>query len=256
MLECHIDDGRLWSRHAPRRIVGCTAFILHSDERRFCERRWRQELLRHELPELRLDEWSELVKRRHWDAGARARVLADFAQVAEGHSVVGLYAAMDTSVWKSMDQRRRRLFRSPEAFCFLRVLRLVADRLEAACETIPVQLVMPARTEHLVAGAEALSFAFSMDSRASDLLGDVRFCDPRRCTYLQPLEMMLGRLQWQLAERSGDAGRRPVWSKALSAAASGAEMIGEYWDDAHCERYLASVDWDVPDQRTKRRRRT
>ena len=254
MLECYVDDGRHWPRDSQRRIVGCTAFVLDADERRFCERRWRQKLFRHELPNLQVDQWAELVKARRWDLAERSRVLADFEQVVTDHRFVGFYAAMDVSVWMGLDQKRRRVFKSPEIFCFLRVLRLVVDRLEAVSETTPVQLVLAPGADRIVTSAEAIAFTYVMDSRSADRLGDVRFCDPRRSSYFQAVSLMSGRLRAQLGARREGAGRQAAWLKALSATSASVETIGEYWDEAHCERYLASVDWDVPHQRGIRHR--
>ena len=256
VLECYVDVGRHWPRGLQRRVVGCSALILDASERRSCERKWSQQLLRHELPALSLDSWPELVKGRRWDMDQRGQVLSDFAKIVEQHSVVGFYAAMETSVWRGLDQRKRRVFRSAEAFCFLRLLRLIVDRLEATSQTAPVQLVLATGAEGLVAGADLLAMAYGMDSRASDRLGDVRFCDPRKSTFSQIVELMTGRLRSELSERSGAAAREPGWLKSVGDIGAGAGMIGEFWDAAHCARYLASVDWDVPDQRSGGRRRS
>lgn len=256
MLECYFDDDRHWPRVPDRRVVGCTAFVLPVEERMFCERRWRQQLLSHALPAFELEHWSELIKVRRWEMPQRSRILGDFLQVVQDHSVVTIYAVMDTLVWRSLDQRQRRVFKSAEAFCFLRVLRLLVDRLEAASETGPLQLLLAACEDSLVAGAEALAFGYAMDTRASARLMDVRFCDPRHCTYLQAVDFMSRRLRGQLAERRADAGGKPAWLKMLGPVNVTDETIGEYWDQEHCERYIASVDWDVPDQRRIGRRRS
>ena len=76
------------------------------------------------------------------------------------------------------------------------------------------------------------------------------------CKWLQAFDFMSRRLRGQLAERRADAGRKPAWLKMLGPVNVTDETIGEYWDQAHCERYIASVDWDVPDQRRIARRRS
>ncbi len=165
---------------------------------------------------------------------------------------------MDASVWAALPQKRKKQFGSATQFCVQRLMRLAVDRLEAAQRQAPLSLTFEPERDPPRSARRSVTIPQTcmIDSRAATRVASVNFSDPRQHCQLQAAILLLCMAHKEFWQHVADKAQEPSWLRALVACpAPGGETVREYWTKAHAERFLASVEWDFPDEQIARGRR-
>ena len=255
MFECYLDISN-GSGKPSAQFACCTGYLAHEAVRGWFNQHWCHLLLKHDLPGISLESWSDVVRRRGWDVTTSREVLADFTRAIETHDLIGFVVVMDAAGWNALAANERRVFGSASNFCFLRVVRLVLDRLEAANRTAPITIVFDQTLDRLAHRSTAVHTLFEMDSRAIDRVDSIRFSNPARHFQLQATKLLTSMTRRRLAELPGASLRLPAWLRKLDELPAAEETgVWEHWDKAFTRRHAGSIEWDMPRATSTRSRR-
>ncbi len=243
MFDCYVDDAS-GSANPPHRIVSCTALLGSADGRARFDRRWKFLLLKHDLPALQLGAWRQMAKAKGWDAARRHAVAAEFAMTIDEQDMLGFSVAVDTMAWRSLASKRRKSFGTEREFCFLRVIRLVFDRLEAANCADTVRIDFSLDPSEFERRSNAVQRLLRLDSRASPRVASIQFEDPERRGQLQAAHLLTGMIMRSQIAHAGEEQIVPAWLtslKELPEPPSGLTL--EYWNRAYTNKHFSNIEW-------------
>jgi hypothetical protein len=197
--------------------------------------------LKHELPALQLATWGKIASARNWDEAKRRAIISEFAVTIEDDALIGFAVAIDQAAWLSIGPKHRRPFGTIEAFCFLRLMRLVFDRIEAAdCpDTISVDFAIePHAFERR---SKAVQRLLKADSRASNRVESIQFVDADRRGRLQAVRLLTSMImRSQIAREQQSLG----WLNRLTELPEPqAGHTFEYWDKSFTGKNFSRLEW-------------
>jgi hypothetical protein len=255
VLAIFVDEYR--SRRAgPSAVTAAAAWLVPSEEIAALDRRWRLHLLEHDLPAGEPSAWRRLAgAHKSVRKAARSSVaLAELTRAAAGMSGLGFVVTIADGTWNELPSSVRRSFRSPDRLCFLRVMRIVVDRLEGCGQASPFELRMRRDDVGLRDRAEAVEQLLGADTRARDLISLLAFVSPRAAGHFDAIDMVvqtgLSRLQAHIEKGEERAAADPLPFPP--------SFLLEHWDATFVSQSLESLEWgrlDRPQPPGSRRRK-
>jgi hypothetical protein len=217
------------------------AFLSPTVDRATFAARWHLLDLKHDIRSLDL---RQLTAKRTDGHGltAEGRALADFVQLTQESAGIGFVTALDGATWAKLDRKQRAQIRSPQEFCFERLLRQVFDRLDAQEANGMLTLVVPLERRAWETRLAALEAALARDTRTDHLLTSVTFCSPAFDRRLDAARILQASMRAELRRKA--VSRKAFAAHSLTAWAV-QSTICEIWDAETCKRRLSKLDWDT-----------
>lgn len=238
-LSVALPDRPIRSR-SPAPVVAA-AFLSASADRSNFAARWRLLDLKNEMRDLDL----RLLAAKRTDGHVlsdEARALLDYVRITRESAGVGFVAAFDGESWERLDRKRRVQMRSPEDFCFERLLRQVFDRLDAQGANAAVTLVVPFNRQTWAAHLALLDAAFARDSRTDRLVASVCFASASFDCRLEAARVLQASIRAEMRRKPSKSGKADP-SHSLTAWAV-QSTICEIWDAETCKHRLDKLAWD------------
>ena len=221
MFRCYVGEhgGRVV---APGAMVTCAAYLVHSSQCERLDRHWRNLLMKHDLPVNNPGGWRGIARSSSLSEEDKGAALREFAIAAAG--ATGFVVAIREATWARVFRSRRRLFGSAEAFCYLRLLRVVLDRLESVQETSPIAVLFRRDVGSMDRTAKSAAKLFKMDTRASERVESMAFVELSTRLSFRDDRSADASSAALACSRAGGRGERPACSPedgSLPAAAAG-----------------------------------
>ncbi len=253
MLSCYVSDlGE--QRVGPAKTYVSAAYLFPSEDVGRFNRHWRHLLAKHELPLSAPSGWREIAAKR---AKASHEAVSSFAAAVSRYEALPFVVGIDHSTWVKLGKARRH-FGTPQMFCFLRLMHLVLDRMEAVEEKSSITLVFERDLDDLIGGAQASMRLYKSDTRAPDRVQSVAFTEPRRDCVFAAVDVLIHMSLLRITAAELRTG--PRLSQTLRIARSlpplPDDVAVEMWDDAYFQLYFPSLEWGLSDAVTPRRRKS
>ncbi|MFM1816745.1 MAG: hypothetical protein RLZ98_3440 [Pseudomonadota bacterium] len=214
----------------PAKTCAAACFVLPVEEVGAFNRRWRTHLLGCRFDVSRAVHWRD-VAAAHETVGEAQEALAALSHLNEA---IGFMVAIRQSTWNNLDSARR-LFKTAEQFCLLRLMRLVLDRIEETNEPSPLVLTFERDLKSFGQLVRTVSQMYELDSRATDRVQKVAFSDPRADYLFSALDLVM-----HLSVAGCPTAEPPMPPTRFER-----HMTTEIWDDSFVENHWASFEWSL-----------
>jgi len=221
-------------RSSPAPVVAA-AFLSAAADRSLFADRWRLLDLKHDTRRLDLRLLSTKPTAGQ-TFNEEARALADYVRITQGSAGVGFVTALVSGTWEKLNRKQRAQMRSPEDFCFERLLRQVFDRLDTQDASAALTLVLPFDRRRWMAHAALLDASLARDSRTDRLLASVNFATAAVDRRLDAARVLQASMRAEMQREPATSGNPPI-PHALTAWAL-QSTICEIWDVEACKRRL------------------
>ena len=208
--------------------------------------RWRHLLLQHGLPYLHMKEWLGMAAERQWNTVKRNTVLLQFVDLIRNSRLVGFGCAVDAEAWLRLSQQRRKTFGNAQEFCFQRIIRRIADRLDLVHEHEFVSLVFDQDLEYAPPRLKLYSHIKNGNPRVAARFTAISFADMRHFEPLQAADLLAWQTRRQLINKANKQPPTAAFRELLTEMPLiDLDYEGEFWSQEHIDKYFPAVEEEV-----------
>ena len=229
----------------PGPMVTCAAHLVHSSQCERLDRHWRNLLMKHDLPVTNHGGWLGIARSKSLSEEDKGATLREFA-IAAGDAM-GFVVAIHEATWARVFRSRRRLFGSAEAFCYLRLLRVVLDRLESVQEASPIAVLFRRDVGSMDRAAKSAAKLFEMDTRACERVESMAFVDSRRDCHFAMTDLLIHLALPRLTGVPAGTAKHPPAALRTASLLPPLpdQVVIELWDEDFARRHIESLDWSM-----------
>jgi hypothetical protein len=223
---------------ATAKVTAVAACLVPSEEIAGFDGLWRLLLMKHDLPASGPDDWCTLIEKHDTESTTALRELTGAASNLNG---LGFVVAIGRKTWGELPQPTRRRLGSAQTLCFLRLMRIVVDKLEGCGESariaVRLRLDMAARNSSM----RDVQAMMAADTRARERIASLSFVNPRNASHFSAIDLVL---QNGLQELTRTTELAPTQQASqLAQAAFPANFALELWNGDFVSRHLESLEW-------------
>lgn len=219
-------------------MTAAAACLVPSEEVARFDRLWRLRLLKHELSAADPGSWRKPTARSALSGQAAVRDLTDAVSAIDG---LGFVVAIGAKSWSELPQPTRRGFGSARTLCFLRLIRIVFDKLEGSADSNRISLRLRLDMDAIGETMTAAERMMAVDSRARERLSCLAFVDPRSDSHFAAVDLVL-HSGFQHSARTREQGRSTP-EAGSSQPMFPSNFTLELWDGDFIARHLESLEW-------------
>jgi len=251
MYTAYFDDS---GKESGERWVVIGGFLAHEFVWQAFAPRWAHELRRHDISTLHMkDAIQRTGEYQSWSIEKRNEVLGDFLTILKTSHLIGFAVGVDAPAWKAYLQTHRPKEKlSAMEFCFMRILRLVTDRM--AKVQPPDRILLCFDTDREFASAR-LNLWNELRARPqyaglNAAVSAIGFANVEQVQPLQAADMLAWLARKELVQHTGGHESIPLY-KELFAALPGhpVEYVFQGWSEEEIKKHLplsAPVASDAP----------
>lgn len=212
-------------------IAGYVALDMHLN---LFNQGWQHLLMRHgiscvHMKDLMQDQGEYAALK--WDWPKKKAVLEDFATVIKMFQLIGFGVAVDADSWREIPKEITRVQGDAQLFCFLRILRMVGNRMKISCPDDFAAICFDCDTNYTPARFQRFLGVREYDPDARKLFRSFAVADPKTHLPLQAADFLAWETRKELLRKMGGYESRPEFNVLFQTVpALPADYTGEFWN--------------------------
>lgn len=242
MVSVYLDDSGKESDPRGQYVV-MAGYLATDSHWSFFQGAWVHLLLKHKIDHIHMRHLIPLqgvYNDLGWNTAKRDEVLADFIGAIKNADLIGFGVAIDAVAYRSiLPEAFRKKEGDAQQFCFLRIARMLANRMKRAGLDDFLALTFDTDREFAAARFRLFLEIWNRDPEARVYLASIAFADVLKYPQLQAADMLAWESRKDLIQQTGGHESTGRW-KDLFTAFPGRPLDydGELWDEVEIRKTL------------------
>lgn len=243
VIRCFFDDSGK-EGDPGNRIVAIAGYLAAGETRwNIFGEGWRHQLLSHGLrwlhmTDLMADKGEYAFLKDNWPK--KKELLDEFIEVIKVSQLIGFGVAVDADAWRKVPKDVTRVEGDAQQFCFLRIMRLIVERMKRSCPNDYVAVhfdcdkgFSPSRFQRFIGVRER------DPEGAGRYLQTFTIAEPRIYLPLQAADLLAWESRKDLIRRFQGHESRPEYAEMFEVMSGYfPDYVGEFWDENEIEEQI------------------
>lgn len=232
------------------RIICAAGYIAPPSVLNSFQEIWKLFLVKHNLEWLHMKDFMNDKSSEYaylgWDWPKKKSVLEDFSGAIKMNHLIGFGVSIDAEAWRKMPSHITKQFGTAQELCFMRILRMVVERLKRSCPDERVSIIFDCDQTFAPARFQRYLRLREYDEAASQFLSSFTVADPRVYLALQAADLLAWETRKDLLRQIDGHESRPEF-KHMMLVLPGffPDYTAELWTEEALQREFNSTSEPV-----------